>query len=193
TLASGEESDRPEKNVLRRRLSRKLNGDSDSGAKALRRRSIPVISYLISKRSESKLGGTENAAPTKASSHEGKAMQHEEKEEKQRINACRTSESSSGDESSGGESDDTLATQDCSHDALVEFRADPTSGDSRIAAAEGQPDAAITLFPSSGMPAAGNGSSAGSLDHAQSCINGEGIDNAPSHRAALIVRKEAEA
>ncbi|KAJ1800240.1 hypothetical protein LPJ59_001240 [Coemansia sp. RSA 2399] len=193
TLASGDDSRAPEKNSLRRKLSRKLNSEIDAGAKSLRRRSIPVISYLVSKRSEPKLGSTDSAAPVIGSQED---MPTRLQQQQQHTSERRTSESSSGDESSGGESDDTLATQDCSG-ALVEFGADSAndraSSTDAGAMAEEQPSAAASLFPSSAMAAAGNGSGAGSLDHAPCGANGEGTaDNAPQHRTAFAVRKDAE-
>ncbi|KAJ1772354.1 hypothetical protein LPJ74_001619 [Coemansia sp. RSA 1843] len=202
-LASGDDSDTPEKNILRKKLSCKFNGESNAGVKTLRRRSIPVISYLISKRSEPKLSDTENTAPS-TDSQEDTILQQQQQQQQQHINERRTSESSSGDESSGGESDDTLATQDCS-DALAVFGADLTNGGGSTAAgaaAEEQLGIAALgpprLFPSLAMAAAGNGSGAGSLDHTQCSANGgmaracNIADNAPPRSAAFIVRKDAE-
>ncbi|KAJ2848237.1 hypothetical protein GGI22_005774, partial [Coemansia erecta] len=196
TLALGDDSHTPEKQSLRRKLSRKLNGESDAGAKTLRRRSIPVISYLVSKRSEPKLSSTDSAAPEIGSQEDMPTRRQQQQQQQQNTSERRTSESSSGDESSGGESDDTLATQDCSG-VLVEFGADPANDSGSSTAvdttAEEQLSAAASLFPSSAMAAAGNGCGTGSLDHAPCGANGEGAaDNTAQHRTAFGVHKDAE-
>ncbi|KAJ2655783.1 hypothetical protein IWW48_005355 [Coemansia sp. RSA 1200] len=187
-LSRGDGSSTSDKYILRKRLSRNLHGESKIRGKPLKQRSIPGISYLINKRSESKLGNIDNAMLA-VGGQEGVGMEQQQQHQKQRedeqhqqqqqqnIDEDRTSESSS-DESSGGESDDTLATQNCDIETPAEYGADPTNSNNNndygstaasLSAGERSGAAASDLqaFPSSVTAAGGNGSSAGSLDRAQ--------------------------
>ncbi|KAJ2611028.1 hypothetical protein GGH99_005946 [Coemansia sp. RSA 1285] len=190
-LSRGDGSGTSDKHILRKRLSRNLHGESKIGGKPLKQRSIPGISYLINKRSEAKLGNIDNALLA-VGGQEGVGMEQQQQqhqkqredeqhqqEQQQGIDEDRTSESS-GDESSGGESDDTLATQNCDIETPAEYGADPTnsnnnnnndSGSTAASLSAGERSGAaasdLQAFPSLATAAGGNGSSAGSLDRAQ--------------------------
>ncbi|KAJ2800301.1 hypothetical protein H4R20_004114 [Coemansia guatemalensis] len=113
--------------------------------RTLRRRSIPGLAYLVSMRSTLQLGdkgGAAEVAMPEAAVHQGAAVQRAVSSSRRDRVGKRTSGSS--DESSGGDSDDTLTARDIGELAAAHSGSAPaTTAEATVADAGEQPPGSI--------------------------------------------------